>query len=72
MTTDRVKWTRDEIRVWVDDVATHLEEWDAVVGDPPEGSDLADLKRAMADTANRLSRFSFSLVMRGMEAADPE
>ena len=30
------KWTRDEIPNWIDIVATNLEEWNAIVGDPLE------------------------------------
>jgi hypothetical protein len=67
------KWTRDEMREWIDIVATNLEEWNAIVGDPLEdGSDLDDLKKVIVETSARLSRFSFSLLTRGMEAAETD
>ena len=58
----RGKWTRDQIRILINEIATRLEEWDAIIGDAPKGSDLANAKALWRETATVLSRLSWNLI----------
>jgi hypothetical protein len=70
MKHDKRPFSRDEIRDWIDRLATQLEEWQAIIGEPTEGSELDEFKKVLEDTTRCLSRFSYSLFTHGMQAAD--
>jgi hypothetical protein len=67
----RPPFTRDEIRDVLGRIFEELDEWDSVIGNPPPNSDLADIKQAIVHATSILSRLSFNLYIRGMEAAEP-
>jgi hypothetical protein len=68
---ERLPWSRDEIRLWIDELAESLDEWDAIIGEPPKGSELWEFKQVLGEVTSKLSRLSFSLHRCGVEAAEP-
>jgi hypothetical protein len=68
---ERLPWSRDEIRLWIDEFAESLDEWDAIIGEPPKGSELWEFKQVLGEVTSKLSRLSFSLHRCGMESAEP-
>jgi hypothetical protein len=68
---ERRPWTRDEIRLWIDELAENLDEWDAIIGEPSKGSELWEFKQVLGEVTSKLSRLSFGLHRCGIEAADP-
>jgi hypothetical protein len=68
--TEYPKWTREKMREYINGVCEHIDEWDNIIGDDPKG-DLADFQNVIRDINWALSKFSFSLIANGIEAAEP-
>jgi hypothetical protein len=68
--TERLPWTRDEMRLWLADIGTEMAVWESLVGnDAAKGNDLSEFKVVLEGFSSRLARFSFSLDQMGMEEA---
>src|ERR1700751_2838312 len=68
---ERLPWTRDEIRLWIDELAENLDEWDAIIGEPSKGSELWEFKQVLGEVTSKLSRLAFGSNQWEIKAAAP-
>lgn len=67
----KTPWKRDDLRLTINGIADIAEEWAAIMGEPAKGSEQWEFQEVLNEINSRLSRLSFSLHRRGMEAAEP-